>query len=593
MSQWSDAHRQLPKKSSAEPGSWRTARTPYLREVMDCLSSQSEVQDVTLMKASQLGGTETILCALGYIIDHAPGPTILVQPTIDAAKKFSRQRVEPLISSTPRLSGKVAEARSRDSGNTVLGKEFPAGILIITGANSAVGLRSMPAQYALLDEVDQYPIDVDDEGSPIDLVEARQRTFTRRKTLKVSSPTLAGLSAIEISYEDSDKRRYYVPCPDCGEMQPLEFERLVWTKYGLPPEKAVYECRACEFQIQEYHKTEMLARGEWRAENPSASQKIRGYHINALYSPVGWLSWGDIARKFTKVKGNPEKLRVFINTMLGQVWHAKGEAPPWDALMRRRESYEIGTVPKGALFLTAGVDVQKDRLVIEVVGWGRGKQSWSIDYGQIPGDTADLEHGPWKQLDEALGRTYPHENGAELPIRMMAVDTGYHTQTVHTWCKRYPWSRVIPVKGKGVAAGGMLIGTPRPVEITSRGKKSPRGARVWPVTGGIAKSELFGWLRLEIPPDGGEAPPGYCHFPEYGEEYFKELTGEQLVAKKNKRGYAVLEWQLLPGRVNHVLDARVYARAAAALVGLDRYRDSDWSALEDALARSADSDAVH
>ena len=197
VSEWADAHRTLPQKSSAEPGPWRTARTPYLREIMDCFSTQSEVEEVVLMKAAQVGGSEAILNALGYVIDHAPGPAILVQPTVDLAKRFSRQRLEPLITATPRLAGKVAEARSRDSGNTVLGKEFPGGLLVITGANSAVGLRSMPAQYACCDEIDGYPLDVDEEGSPLALVEARQRTFARRKRMKVSTPTIGGRSAIE------------------------------------------------------------------------------------------------------------------------------------------------------------------------------------------------------------------------------------------------------------------------------------------------------------------------------------------------------------------------------------------------------------
>jgi phage terminase large subunit GpA-like protein len=192
VSEWADAHRRLPKKSSAEPGPWRTERTPYLREIMDCLSTTSDVDEVVFMKAAQIGGTEVILNALGYIIDHAPGPAILVQPTVELAKRFSRQRLDPLFTDTPRLARKVAEGKSRDGGNTMLSKEFAGGQLIVTGANSAVGLRSMPAQYAFLDEIDGYPGDVDEEGSPLELVEARQRTFARRKNIKVSTPTIEG-----------------------------------------------------------------------------------------------------------------------------------------------------------------------------------------------------------------------------------------------------------------------------------------------------------------------------------------------------------------------------------------------------------------
>jgi phage terminase large subunit GpA-like protein len=580
VSEWADAHRRLPKKSSAEPGPWRTDRTPYLREIMDCLSTSSEVEEVVFMKASQVGGSEAILNALGYFIDHAPGPAILVQPTVDLAKRFSRQRLDPLITDTPRLSEKVAEARSRDSGNTMLSKEFPGGQLVVTGANSAVGLRSMPAQYALMDEIDGYPGDVDDEGSPIGLVEARQRTFARRKRVKVSTPTIEGRSAIEAAYAASDQRRYYVPCPHCGEMQPLEFARLVWTKLLLPPEAAVYECRACEGHIQNHQKAQMLAAGEWRAEAPEhGSSRVRGYHLNALYAPVGWMSWGEIAVMFVQVSKDPEKFRVFVNTVLGECWNASGgEAPAWEGLQRRRESYAIGTVPAGALFLTAGVDVQKDRLVYEVVGWGRGKRSWSIDYGQLPGDTADLDRGPWGQLAALLDRSFPHSaEGVEVPIRMLAIDSGYNTQTVYSWAKRYPMNRVIAVKGRD--DGGALVGTPQPVEVTERGRKLKRGYRVWPVVGPIAKSELYGFLRLEILPEQGE-PAGYCHFPQYDDEYFRQLTAEQLVPHKTAKGFVRLAWELIPGRQNHVLDCRVYARAAAHLVGLDRFQESDWSSRE-------------
>lgn len=578
VSEWADQHRRLPKKAAAEPGPWRTSRTPYLREIMDCMSVDSDAEEIVVMSAAQIGKTEVILNTLGYIIDHAPGPAIIVQPTVEMAKRFSRQRLEPLIADTPRLAGKVANARARDSGNTVLTKSFPGGLAIITGANSAVGLRSMPAQWALMDEISAYPIDVDEEGSPLALVEARQRTFVRRKRIKVSTPTVAGRCAVESAYLATDQRRYYVPCPDCGEMQPLEFQRLTWSKLGLPAERAVYECRACFFPIQNHHKTEMLSRGEWKPEKPERVGKIRGYHLNGLYAPVGWMSWGEIASQFAKVHRDPEKHRVFINTVLGEVWTSRGEAPEWEGLMRRRGTYQIGTVPMGAMLLTAGVDVQKDRIVYEVVGWGRGKRSWSIDYGILPGETADLQRGPWAQVDALVARSYPHEGGVHLPIRMVAIDSGYNSQTVYGWARKYPMNRVIAVDGRHY--GGVLIGAPSPVEVTDRGRKLKRGYRIWPVSKPIANSELYGWLMLQPPVDGEETPPGFCEFPQYDDEFFKQLTAEQLVTHKSRKGYVEFAWEQIPGRENHALDCRVYARAAAMLAGLDRFQESDWQALE-------------
>lgn len=578
VSEWADKHRKLPKKSSAEPGPWRTDRAPYLREIMDSFSSRSDVEEIVFMKAAQIGGTEVLLNALGYIIDHAPGPVMLVWPTVDTAKRGSRQRVGPLTTDTPAIAEKIAPAKSRDAANTVLEKSFPGGHLVITGANSAVGLRSMPAQYILMDEIDGWPIDVDEEGSPIALLEVRQRTFSRRKRLKISTPTLAGRSAIEAAHDRGDARRYFVPCPICGEFQELEFSRLVWTKLDLPPAAAVYECAHCGDYIRNHQKTAMLARGEWRATHPGrGGGKIRSYHLNALYSPVGWLSWGEIATEFVAVEKDPEKLRVFINTVLGQVWTSKGEAPEWEHLYNRRDTYPIGTVPMGALVLTCGVDVQKDRIVYEVVGWGRGKRSWSVDAGEIPGNPEDLERGPWGALETLTSRVFPHEAGIEMPIRLLAIDSGSFTQSVYAWARRPHSTQVIAVKGYDY--GAAIIGSPQPVEVTISGKKRKRGGRVWPVGTRIAKTEFYGFLNLELEP-GKPDPAGFVRYPQYGEEWFRQITAEQLTATKTRRGYIKLEWSVLPGRQNHALDCRIYARAAAALAGLDRMNDRDWEARE-------------
>jgi phage terminase large subunit GpA-like protein len=465
----------------------------------------------------------------------------------------------------------VAEERSRDHRASMLSKSFRGGLLILTGANSAVGLRSMPVRWLLLDEIDGYPVDVDGEGSPVELAEARQRTFARLKRMKCSTPTIAGRSLIEHAYLSSDMRRYFVPCPKCGGYQTLDFALLQWSKYGRPPGEAVYECLYCEEQIQDHQKTAMLARGEWRpTSDEPANPKVRGYHINALYSPVGWISWGDIAEQFARDHKDPAKYRVFVNTVLGETWQERGEAPEWERLYARREDYAEGTVPAAALMLTAGVDVQKDRLVVEVVAWGRGKESWSVMYGEIPGDSSDLKRGPWKLLDELLSRTFTSADGRELPIAKLAVDSGYNTMAVYSWARTHHMSQVISVKG--VPGIGALIGAPSNIEITARGAKPAYGYKVWPVHGAVAKGELYGFLRLDTPLDGEPCPPGYCHFPMYDDDYFKQLTAEHLVTHQTRGGFVKLEWEMIPGRENHVLDCRVYARAAASLAGMDRWK---------------------
>ncbi|HFB98050.1 MAG TPA: phage terminase large subunit family protein, partial [Bryobacterales bacterium] len=276
VSEWADKHRRLSARASSEPGPWRTARTPYLREIMDALSPASPIERVVFMKGAQVGATETGNNMIGYVIHHAPGPMLAVLPTVEMAKRNSRQRIDPLIEESEVLKGRVRPARSRDSGNTVLAKEFPGGILVMTGANSAVGLRSMPVRYLFLDEVDGYPGDVDGEGDPVALAEARTRTFSRRKIYVVSTPTIKGVSRIEREYEASDQRRYFVPCPHCGHMQWLQFERLRWEKGE--PETAHYLCENCETPIEEHHKTAMLENGEWRATAVAEDANVAGFH---------------------------------------------------------------------------------------------------------------------------------------------------------------------------------------------------------------------------------------------------------------------------------------------------------------------------
>jgi len=571
VSDWSDEYRMLSSVSSAEPGKWRTSRTPYLKEIMDCLSTTSPVQEVVFMKGSQLGGTEAGNNWIGYIMDHSPGPTMVVQPTENLGKRYSKQRVDVLIRDTKRLHHKVHEKKSRDSSNTATLKEFRGGILIITGANSATSLRSMPIRYLFLDEVDAYPIDLDGEGDPVKIAEARARTFARRKIFKVSTPTVENKSRISVAYEQSDQRKFFVPCPHCEFYQVLRWERMKWENNDHMT--AHYLCEHCEKKIENHHKTQMLDKGRWIATTENKKIKTAGFHISALYSPVGWFSWSDCVKQFLESKDNPIRLKVFVNTILGETWRDKGDAPEWERLYERREHYRISTVPAGALFLTAGADVQKDRIEYEVVGWGADKQSWSVEYGVLLGDTTTEK--TFEMLDAVMNKTFEHESGVQLPIRLLALDSGYNTQAVYNFVR----TRV----GKMIAVKGMesqqaIIGLPSKVDITYAGRKIERGARVWPVGSSNAKSELYGWLQLKKPTNDQDPYPAcYCHFPEYPDEYFKMLTAEQLI-RKTIRGYSKYQWEKMRDR-NEALDCRIYARAAAAVVGLDRFRPDDWNEL--------------
>jgi phage terminase large subunit GpA-like protein len=586
VSQWADRHRWLSSRASAEPGRYRTVRTPYMRAIMDDLSPASPVQRVVFMKAAQVGATEAGNCFIGFVMHHAPGPMLAVQPTVELAKRNSRQRIDPLIEESPELRERVKPARSRDAGNTMLSKEFAGGILIMTGANSAVGLRSTPARYIFLDEVDAYPASADEEGDPVTLAEARSLTFAhRRKVFLVSTPTIRGTSRIEREYEASDQRRYHVPCPHCGGMQWLRFERLRWDKGQ--PETVEYHCEGCDAPIPEHHKTAMLAAGEWRATATATDPTTVGYHLSALYSPLGWLSWARIARAHEAAMGSDEAMRAFRNTILGETWVETGEAPDWQRLAERREVWTPGTVPAGGLFLTAGADVQKDRIEVDVWAWGRGLQSWLVDHVVIEGGPGDA--ACWQQLTDLLNRTWPHASGQHLTIARLAIDTGYETSAVYGWARQVGFAQVAPVKGlEGFNRSSPVTG-PTYVDATIGGKRLRRGARLWTVATSTFKAETYRFLRQDRPTReeqdaGTSCPPGTIHLPEWTEgEWLKQLTAEQLITVKTRRGFTKLEWQKLRER-NEALDARVYARAAAWIVGADRWPEAKWQELERQLA---------
>jgi phage terminase large subunit GpA-like protein len=561
VSEWADKYRYLSSISAAEAGKYQTKRTPYMRKIMDCLSANETYRRVVFMKGAQVGATEAGSNFIGYVMHISPAPVMIVQPTDEMVKKLSKGRIDPLIESCAALRERVAEKKSRDSNNTVMQKQFAGGILFLVGANSSVGLSSTPIRYLVLDEVDRYPMDLDGEGSPIDLAIARTRTFPNKKIFIISTPTVSGMSMIEREFDDTDQNYYYVPCPHCGEMQRLVWEQLRWEEGR--PETAIYFCLHCGVGIEERYKPEMFAVGEWRAMSPerSSPEKI-GFHLNSLYSPYGWQSWAEIASDFMQAKNNPAKLKVFVNTTMGETWEERGEAPPYKNLYNRRESYPLNRVPDDVCFLTCGVDVQRDRLELEIAGWCFDKRSYSIDYRVLEGDTAGTK--VWDSLAAIVDERWERNDGVEFPIRLMAVDSGYNTTHVYTFCRRFDASRVIPIKGQDHL--GMAIAPPKTVDLTKAGKRIGK-LRQWNIGVSFLKSEFYAALRLERDSDG-TFPPNYCHFPEYPEHYFRGLTAEEQVVKIIK-GYQRYEWKKVYER-NEPLDCRIYARAAAVIVGIDR-----------------------
>lgn len=593
LSDWAEQHFYLSAESAAEAGRWKTI--PYQRGIMNAFTDPT-ITRVTVMKSARVGFTKILNAVAGYYIHQDPCPIMIVQPTIEDAAGYSKEEIAPMLRDCPTLAAIIPEPKTRDSDNTILAKRFPGGSLTVIGANSARGFRRVSRKVVLFDETDGYPPSAGSEGDQIQLGIRRTEYYWDRKIGDGSTPTDAGRSRIEQAFFAGDQRRYYVPCPHCDAFQVLAFPNFKWPKGQ--PELAVCVCIHCGAEIEHQHKRAMVAAGEWRpgphaqfpdAPAPPPFNGHTSFHIWAAYSYSPNASWGQLALEHVEAaRQGPEKLKTFINTALGETWQDRGEAPEWERLYQRREKYAIGSCPTDVLFLTAGVDVQKDRLVYEVVGWGRDKRSWSIDAAVLPGDTADLHKGPWRELEALLARTFKHAAGAELSIAMLAIDSGYNTQVVYGWARTKPMNRVIAVKG--VDDARVLIGTPSAVEVTVNGRKLKRGYKVWPVANKVAKTEFYGWLGLNTPTqedlvaaaEASDNPfaPGYCHFPEHAEEYFRQLTAEQLVPRKDRKGFTTFGWELIPGRENHYLDARLYARAAAAVAGLDRFRETDWQSLE-------------
>lgn len=571
LSEWAEANLLLSSENSADPGRWRTYS--FQRAIMDAITDP-RVTQVTWLKSARVGATSIMNAAIGYHIHQDPCPIMIVQPTLDDAEAWSRDQLTPMLQECPSLRGLVAKAKSRDSDNSLRRKKFPGGSLRIFGANSPTGFRARTIRLLVLDEVDAYPPSAGSEGDPIKLGIRRTETYWNRKIIAASTPLTSGESKIEALYRAGDMRRYYVPCPHCGHRDVLAFQKddeggghwMTWPEGN--PAAAYFVCSGCGAGIDHSHKRAMVDAGQWRAAAPFTGHA--SFFIWAAYSFSPNATWGQIATEYvTAEKDGPEQLKTFWNTVLGRTWTARGDAPEWRRLWDRREKYAAGEVPAGVQFLTAGVDVQGDRLVYEVVGWSARKESWSIEIGNFNGSTAGEDSKVWRQLDELLAKTWRTPAGEILPIRLLAIDTGFNTQAVYAWVRRHSPGPVMAVKGDGTD-GRAIVTSYREEDVNIGGNKIPNGVQLWPVGVNAAKEELYGWLRLEAPTEPGDPyPSGYCHFPEHGDHFFKELTAEQLVEVRKRSGHTVRMWQKLPGRANEHLDIRVYARAAAYRLQMD------------------------
>ena len=562
VSQWSDKERRLSSEASSEVGQWRTSRAEYQRGMMDATADPT-IWKVVCMTSAQIGKTEMVNNIVGFHIDHDPGPILVVQPTKDFAETWSKDRLAPMLRDTPCLRGKVADVKSRDSGNTISHKSYPGGHISSVGANSPTDLAGRPIRILLMDERDRYPASAGTEGDPGKLCEKRTNNFWNRKVVITSTPTVKGLSPIEREYLASDQRKFYIPCPspECEKPHLLQWGNVIWEKGD--PETARFRCPHCSHEYGNGIKNRQVAKSRkennpewgWIATAPEV-KGIAGFHINELYSP--WRTVQQIVAEFLLSKDTPELLQVFVNTVLGETWEDGGLSIGEHDLEARCENYPA-EVPGRVLMLTAGVDTHPDRLEMEVVGWAGGEESWSIDTHVILGDPEIPEgqpNSPWTDLTAYLRKAWQHELYGEMAVEFTCVDTGgENTQAAYAYIKRHKGDRFFGVKGVG-GDGIPIIGTP---QRKRTGKKARLPITLYLVGTDQAKSVVYRRLRITDP--GG----GYCHFPRGRSiEWFRQLTAEKIVTKY-VRGFPRRTFEKPSGKRNEALDCRVYAFAALTM----------------------------
>lgn len=581
LSEWANKYAVLSKENAAQTGRFRSFK--YQDGIMDAFTDPSVTQ-VSVMKSARVGYTKILDHAVAYYLSHDPSPILVVQPRVEDAEDYSKTEIAPMLRDTPALKAIAGEAKAKDSGQTILKKQFSNGAnLTLVGANSPGGFRRITCRVILFDEVDGYPSGgAGSEGDQIALGIKRSETFWNRKIGLGSTPTVKNVSRIEKAYNESDQRHYWVPCPHCGGFQILEWGGpdtpygMKWDKdadgNGLP-DTAYYVCRHNGCVIHDRDKPLMIKNGEWRAEKPFTGHA--GFHIWAAYSLFPNASWPNLVKEWLRVKDDPLMRQTFINLVLGEPYEDRGEKALSEQKLLERCEVWAAEVPDGVTLLTAGIDTQDDRFEIEVVGWGRSEESWSVAHDVIEGDLETPE--PWERLDAYLKQIWRRADGRGFAIMAACMDSGgHHTQTVYDFCKARLGRRIWAVKGES-ARGGKRSPIWPTKRITSRSK-----AGFKPVIIGVnaAKDAVRGRLHLE-PPAAGEPAPAYMHFPvDRDLQYFGQLLAERSVIKVSG-GQRYRVWEQIPGRANEALDCRVYSYAA--LCGL-MYMGLKLNALADAVA---------
>ena len=547
VSEWADNFRVL-TSVSAEPGRWRTNRTPYLKEPMDRFTDPL-IEKIVLCFGAQLGKTETELNMIGYALDQTSSPTMMVYPTDTIAKFASDKRVQPMIKSVKSINDKF------DENSKLLELDFNNGnYMVLVGANSPSSLSSRSIKYLFFDEIDKYPAFAGKEADPIKLAMERTKTFVDKKIVMVSTPTVESGNIWQAFMSANERRQYYVPCPHCGVSQTLKFKQIKWPEEhndnaDMIRDTAYYECEHCGERIYDKHKMEMLRSGEWRAVNKSQS-KIRSvsYHLSSIYSP--WVTFGDVAYEFKNSKGTPATLMNFINSWLAEPWKSS-KTKSTQNMEFTQSNYPCGVVPDKAVLLIASVDVQLDHFWWEVRAYAPGVKSYLIDYGQA---------STWEDLEEIIiNREYPSEYGESRQVMKAGIDSGFRTDEVYQFCSRFP-EVCIPVKGSSNHSTMAA-----PYTMTSLEKGVVGGLKLYVLNTDYWKDFIFARMIRLADEDGT------IHlYKECPQEYSDHLRSEEKQEIRNvKTGAVTVQWKPLASHpVNHLLDTCTYNAAVADIAGV-------------------------
>ncbi|WP_380787245.1 phage terminase large subunit family protein [Sphingomonas sp. R86521] len=553
---------------------------PFQADIADAFTDP-ETSQLSVRKSSRIGYSTILQCFVAWRIKFDPARTLIYQPTIDDAEKFSRDDLDPVLQWPVVRS--VATFKPRHADNQIRAKRYKGGWIQIKGANSPKEFRRVTADDVFLEECDGYPWATKEEGDPARLAFKRNLTSPRRFSAAGSTPKVKGFSRIDALFEQGSQEFRYVPCPHCGLSQTLVFgdgtgAGIRWEPKEHPT-RAWYQCEnGCE--IDEAEKPWMDENGEWRAHNPIAFPRHRSFHIWAAYSQHPGAAWLEIAREFMEVRKDPNLLRTWVNQVLGEAWAERGEAPEWQRLYDRREkSMQLGTPSAKAGLLIGAADVQRGgggRIDMDIWAFGPGRRREFVERIEVFGSISDK--ATWKKLDEQVSRDWITEDGRSLRLARVAIDSGDgdSTMEVYSWARRHP-GFAMAVKGRHSITANQPIGSPSWQDVTVNGRKMKRGVRLWNIGTSMLKRELFGLLELEKPVDGEAYPDGYVYLPDgTPDEWIKQLVAEELRIIRLRNGGFRSEWHKTRDR-NEALDNAVYARAVAFSLGVDRWTDAHWA----------------